>query len=204
MSLSPTQRATHALKRFAQAGASKSVAAETCELCATPLSATHDHLLDPRARRAVCSCKACAMLFPDAPDSAQRYVRVQSPLAALLEIELSERDLHALGVPVRLAVLCPSALHDALFMLYPSAAGPVEGRAAFSAWSALAGRHIALEAVRLDRDAVIVDLRAERSHLLHVSLDLAYELLGTLQTPDRMRAFDLRLAALVRTGGARA
>ena len=204
MSLSPTQRGSHALKRFTQREAPRSAALiELCELCAAPLRDNHDHLLDARARKAVCSCPACALLFSDVAETSQRYVRLQAHVAALPEAALAEHDLEALGVPVQLAVLCPSALHDALFMLYPSAAGAVEGRASFAAWSALVAQYIALEAVQVDRDAVIVDLRSGARPLLHVSLDIAYELLGLLQTQERMQAFDARLIALHRQGGPR-
>jgi len=204
VSLSPTQRGTHALKRFTLREALAGAATiELCELCAAPLRENHDHLLDARARKAVCSCPACALLFPDVADAAARYVRLQSHFTTLGEAELSEVDLELLGVPVQLVVLCPSALHDALFMLYPSAAGAVEGRAPFGAWRALVTRHIALETVQVDHDALVVDLRTGERAVLHVSLDVAYELLGSLQAPERMRAFDARLAALQRRGGAR-
>lgn len=205
MSLSPTQRGSHALKRFTlrDARSKPPPVVDQCELCAAPLRDSHDHLLDPQARKALCTCPACAMLFSDVSEAAQRYVRLQTHVAPLPDAALSEADLEALGVPVRLVVLCPSALHDALFMLYPSAAGVVEGHAPFAAWCALITRHIALEPVQVDRDAVVVDLRAGKRIVLHVSLDVAYELLGSLQSPERIHAFDARLSELQRLGGTR-
>jgi hypothetical protein len=173
---------------------------EHCELCATPLHTTHDHLLDPQARGVFCACSACAILFPEGAIAAARYVRVRSRVAALPHSAVSEHDLVALGAPVRLAVLCPSTLHDALFMVYPSAAGPVEARAPLKTWRELAAKQPELVAVQHDRDAVIADLRAPSRRALHVSLDVAYELLGTLRSPTRFAAFETRLASLQRTG----
>jgi len=205
---STTERVTDALKRFTgrrQSGTQER-AAERCELCATPLHATHDHLLDPHARGVFCACSACAILFPDVPSlTTKRYVRVRSRVARLPSATLSEHDLVALGAPVRLAVLCPSSLHDALFMLYPSAGGPVEARGSLKTWRALAAQRPELEAVQHDRDAVIADLRVPERVPLHVTLDVAYELLGTLrsatQSSNRFADFETRLAALQRTGG---
>jgi hypothetical protein len=202
---STTQRVTLALQRFTlrdrtRAPAREGDAVEHCELCATPLHRTHDHLLDPQARGVFCACSACAVLFPDGPTTAARYVRVRSRVVALPHAAVSEHDLVALGAPVRLAVLCPSTLHDTLFMVYPSAAGPVESRASLKTWRALAARQPGLEAVQHDRDAVIADLRTPSRAALHVSLDVAYELLGTLRSSNRFAAFETRLAALHRTG----
>jgi hypothetical protein len=208
VSRSTTQRVTRALRRFTlrdrdrgHAG-KREESSERCELCATPLHASHDHLLDPQARGVFCACSACAVLFPDGASTnatAQRYVRVRSRVARLTTGALSEHDLVALGAPVRLAVLCPSSLHDTLFMLYPSAAGPIEARASLETWRALAARQPELEAVQHDRDAVIADLRTTSRVPLHVSLDVAYELIGTLRSPQRFAAFETRLAALQRT-----
>lgn len=220
MSRSTTQRVTHALRRFtlrdrkrADARGAMTESTERCELCATALHSTHDHLLDPHARGVFCACSACAVLFPDGATTAttaQRYVRVRSRVAPLPAAAVSEHDLIALGAPVRLAVLCPSTLHDALFMVYPSAAGPVESRASLRTWRELAAKQPELDAVRHDRDAVIADLRMPSRAALHVSLDVAYELLGTLRaptksgplqsSPNRFAAFESRLAALRRTG----
>jgi len=211
VSRSTTQRVTNALRRFTgrrQSG-TQELAVEHCELCATPLHAAHDHLLDPHARGVFCACSACAILFPDvAGSTTKRYVRVRARIAKLPSAALSEHDLVALGAPVRLAVLCPSSLHDALFMLYPSAGGPVEARGSLKTWQAMAAQRPELEAVQHDRDAVIADLRTPERVPLHVSLDVAYELLGTLRAataftgrPDRFAAFETRLAALRRSGG---
>jgi hypothetical protein len=214
VSRSTTQRVTNALRRFTgrRERARQTRPVEHCELCATPLHAAHDHLLDPYARGVFCACSACAVLFPDvASSTAKRYVRVRSRVARLPSATLSEHDMVALGAPVRLAVLCPSSLHDALFMLYPSAGGPVEARGSLKTWRAMAAQRPELEAVQHDRDAVIADLRVPARPPLHVTLDVAYELLGTLRAatrspafgnaPDRFAAFETRLAALQRTGG---
>jgi hypothetical protein len=186
---------TQALRRFTLRDNKRALARDTeplehCELCATPLHAAHDHLLDPQARGVFCACSACAVLFPDGDTTAARYVRVRSRVAALPHAAVSEHDLVALGAPVRLAVLCPSTLHDALFMVYPSAAGPVESRASLKTWRAIAAKQPGLEAVQHDRDAVIADLRTPSRAALHVSLDVAYELLGTLKAATQSPALN--------------
>jgi hypothetical protein len=123
------------------------------------------------------------------------------PHVSRLPAAITEQDLIALGAPVRLVGLGPSAVHDALFMLYPSAAGPVESRAALEAWRALALRYDALRAVEPDRDAVIVDLRTGARPPLRASIDIACELLGSLQAQAPVKAFDAHLDALHQRAG---
>ena len=48
-----------ALRQFA----GKKRPAERCELCGAEVAAGHAHLLEPLARRLVCACGACAILF---------------------------------------------------------------------------------------------------------------------------------------------
>ncbi|MDI1465672.1 DUF5947 family protein [Catellatospora sp. KI3] len=45
-------------------------AAERCELCAAPLPARHDHLVDRHTRSLPCACRPCWLLFPAAPPGA--------------------------------------------------------------------------------------------------------------------------------------
>ena len=47
---------------------------ETCEICAAELSADHPHLVDPKARKLLCACLACALLFGSQAGS--KYKRV--------------------------------------------------------------------------------------------------------------------------------
>jgi hypothetical protein len=46
---------------------------EHCGLCREALALRHEHLIDPRTRRIVCSCQACAILFDHA---AAQYKRM--------------------------------------------------------------------------------------------------------------------------------
>jgi hypothetical protein len=216
MTLSAAQRATHALQRFARgraAAVAQSVPAretlEQCELCAAPVSSAHEHLLEAKSRAIRCACAACALLFDDnATAGALRYRRLNGQARRLTYTALSERDLVALNIPVRLCFLCPSAAHEALFLIYPSAAGPIEAQSSWRAWRELVAQHAELAAVEPDRDAVVVDLRggAARSPL-HVTLDIAYELLGLLRSAEaeaRFAGFEARLDALCGRRGQRA
>jgi hypothetical protein len=47
-------------------GTASAADGERCDLCAEPLPATHQHLLDRRSEQLVCACRACALLFATA------------------------------------------------------------------------------------------------------------------------------------------
>jgi hypothetical protein len=196
------------LKRFTQREVTRASlphsgsALEQCELCAAPLAEAHDHLLELSARRLACACTACAVLFADELEAplAQRYVRLKRQAAQLPLGAITDPDLIGLGIPVRLVILCPSGLHDALYMLYPSASGPIEASAPHELWRELVGRRAELAAVRDDRDALIVDLRTAAPAIVHASLDVAHELLGSLRGPAGMASFEASLRALKGNG----
>ena len=59
-----------ALRKFVRERAPE----EVCELCGARLHAEHQHLIDPRERRLLCCCDACAILFDGRDDA--RYRRV--------------------------------------------------------------------------------------------------------------------------------
>jgi hypothetical protein len=204
LSTTPTQRGTHALKRFTQRDATRAslphrgAGLDHCELCSAALGEPHEHLLELAARRLTCACTACAVLF-DVEVSApivQRYVRLTPQARSLTLGTIADQDLIGLGIPVRLVILCPSSVHGALYMLYPSASGPIEASAPLELWRELVERRPELRTVREDRDALIVDLRSAAPAVVHASLDVVHELLGSLRGPGGMASFEASLRAL--------
>jgi hypothetical protein len=49
-------------------------AVERCELCSNEIGGRHPHLIEPVARKLVCACDACALLFSGREGA--RYKRV--------------------------------------------------------------------------------------------------------------------------------
>ena len=75
-------------------------AAEHCGLCRQALAPQHDHLIDPRTRRLVCSCQACAILFNN---PAAQYKRVPKQVRFLSDCDISDADWDALMIPIGIA-----------------------------------------------------------------------------------------------------
>ena len=72
----------------------KRPAAEHCELCASPLAAEHEHLLETGARRLACACTPCAILFSGQPGA--RYRRVPRRIEFLGDFHMSDLQWEAL------------------------------------------------------------------------------------------------------------
>jgi uncharacterized protein DUF5947 len=99
-------------------------ARERCDLCAAPLDARHEHLVEPAKRRLLCACIACAILFDGAVNTP--YRRVPRDIVRLPEFQLSEETWNGLAIPIGLAFLFRSSASNEIVALYPSPAGPTE------------------------------------------------------------------------------
>src|SRR6202044_450955 len=99
--------------------------AEHCGLCRQALAPQHDHLIDPRTRRLVCSCQACGILFYN---PAAQYKRVPKQVRFLTDCAISDADWDALMIPIGIAFFVKQTNEgsDRVAAYYPSPAGPVE------------------------------------------------------------------------------
>ncbi len=90
------RQAFHTLRRLVP----KADNAEHCGLCRQPLGSQHDHLIDPRTRRLLCSCQACAILFNN---PAAQYKRVPKRVQFLPDCEISDAEWDELMIPIGIA-----------------------------------------------------------------------------------------------------
>jgi hypothetical protein len=171
------RRALTALKRFVR----REEPAAHCDLCAASLRDEHDHLVEPETRSLVCACRPCALLFPEGPGA--RYRRIRSRAVRVPGLHFDDAALAALGVPVRLAILCPSQVHDAVFALFPNAAGATEATIPMVEWSAAVVAHPVLAPVTIvpDAEALIIDQMSGRSRCFVASLDVCHHFIGLLR-----------------------
>ena len=107
---------------------------ERCDLCGAALPPRHEHLTEPSARRLVCACGACALLF--ANQEGGRFRRVPPRLDRLDDLRFPEDRWSGLGVPVRLAFFHRSSATGGVVAVYPSPAGPLEAPVEATAWHA--------------------------------------------------------------------
>jgi hypothetical protein len=140
----PAESSFTALRRFVR----RTQAAERCELCSRELQQEHEHLFEPANRKLLCSCEACAILFPSAPD--RRYKRVPRRILRLTAFRLSDAQWGSLMLPI-------SSLQDRVLALYPSPAGATESMLPLDAWQEMESENSALAGIEPDVEALLVN-----------------------------------------------
>jgi hypothetical protein len=144
-------------------------AAEHCGLCRQALAPQHDHLIDPRTRRLLCSCQACAILFNN---PAAQYIRVPKRVHFLLECNLSDAEWDALMIPIGIAFFVKQSA-GGVAAYYPSPAGPVESLLSFDA------APLATNQLEPDTEALLVNRASRESFVLPI--DECYRLVGLMR-----------------------
>jgi len=145
-------------------------AAEHCGLCRQTLAPRHDHLIDPRTRRLLCSCQACAILFNN---SAAQYKRVPTRVRFLQDCNLSDAEWDALMIPIGIAFFVKQST-GGVAAYYPSPAGPVESLLSFDA------APLASNGLEPDTEALLVNRAAGEYFVLPI--DECYRLVGLMRT----------------------
>jgi hypothetical protein len=153
-------------------------AVERCELCALPLESRHAHLLDPKERRIVCSCDACALLFQDATE---RYRRIPRDAYYLADFRLDELEWEALSIPINLAFFFFSTAANRTLAFYPSAGGATESLLDLAAWKAIAAAHPRVQRMQPDVEALLVNRLANPPEYYNAPIDRCYELTGLVR-----------------------
>jgi Family of unknown function (DUF5947) len=164
-----------ALRRFARPAPS----AERCDLCGVALPPVHEHLAEPAARRLVCACGACVLLF--SAQEAGRFRRVPPRLERLTGLRFPEDRWSGLGVPVRLAFFHRSSAAGSVVAVYPSPAGPLEFPVDAAAWDALVTDNPVLGGLTSDVEALLVNRLNGSDDAFRCSLDRCYHLIGLVR-----------------------
>lgn len=166
-------------------------APERCELCATPIPAAHDHLVDVTGRSLPCACQACYLLFVPGQDEApagRRFAAVPREYVALPGFPLSETDWAALDVPVRLVFVFVNSVLGHPVALYPSPAGAAESPLPPQVWAELLARHPYTAALPADVMALLVHAGPDGPLCHAVPIDACYRLVGLVRM--HWRGFD--------------
>ena len=93
----------------------------------TPLDAEHSHLIELAARRILCACRPCYIVF-EPEGAAQGKYRADSGRATRNRRDFAIEDAHwdALQVPIGLAFFFYNSLEKKMVAFYPSPAGATE------------------------------------------------------------------------------
>lgn len=182
MSAAPSpETAFAALTRFVK----RRAASEACEFCRRELTPEHEHLFEAATRKLICSCQACAILFPAAPD--RRYKRVPRRILFLPNFRLSDAQWSGLMLPVNMAFLYKSSLQDRIIALYPSPAGATESLLELETWREIEKENPLLCEMETDVEALLVNRVAHargqgEAEYYIAPIDRCFELTGIVRT----------------------
>ncbi len=153
MSLDETspERAFDILRRFAR----PRPPVERCDLCGLELGPEHDHLLEPAARRLVCTCGPCTVLF--GAQEGRRFKRVPRRVRRLDGFRLTDTQWEDLRLPINLAFFYFSTSANKVVACYPSPAGATESLLDLEAWGDIRRENPVLDTMTPDVEALLVD-----------------------------------------------
>jgi hypothetical protein len=156
---------------------------ERCEMCAEPISAEHQHVVNLESRGLMCTCRGCYLLFT-AEDAELRYRAVPERYLSFPGLDLDARQYDELEIPVGLAFLFRNSVLGRMVAFYPGPAGATESELPLQAWSRIVAANPQLGVLSADVEALLVrgtdaGRNAFSCHL--VPIDACYELVGRLR-----------------------
>jgi hypothetical protein len=150
-------------------------------MCAGPIPDEHRHLVDTADRTIKCMCTPCLLLFSDPAAAGGRYRQIPTAHRSIAGFELSAGEWDELQIPVSLAFFFHNSGLDRMVAFYPGPAGATESLLPLDAWNAVRHRHLELEELADDVEAVIVRRSNERTEAFIVPIDRCYALTGRLR-----------------------
>jgi Family of unknown function (DUF5947) len=178
---SPTQKddAFAALRQFVR----KRRAAECCEMCSSELPAEHQHLIDPAARKLICACDACAILFSG--QASTKYRRVPRRIRFLPDFRMTEAQWESLMIPIEMAFFFKSDGPGKVNALYPGPAGATESLLSLETWTDVELDNPALREMEPEVEALLANrvgaTRGVAAQYYIVPIDECYKLVGLIR-----------------------
>jgi hypothetical protein len=155
---------------------------ERCDFCAAPIAAEHGHLIDLKARRILCGCRPCWLVFEPQGAAQGRYRPIPRRYVAIDDLALDGAAWDALQIPIGLAFFFFNSLEAKLCAFYPGPAGATESELPLGEWNATIATHPVLATLAPDVEAILIRRSAGTSRLFLVPIDAAYELVGIIRT----------------------
>ncbi len=144
MSAGSVASALDALGQFA----AKRRRVEKCELCSAEVGDDHPHLVDPKARKLLCTCLACALLFGS--QAGAKYKRVPRRIRFLPGFRLTDAEWEGLMIPINMAFFFKSSPDGRVVAQYPSPAGATESQLSLDTWTDLVAENPVLAEMESD------------------------------------------------------
>ena len=153
---------------------------EVCELCAAPLQANHQHLLEVEARRVSCACDPCAILFSG--NARQRYHRIPRDIYRLTNFQMDDQEWESLLIPINLAFFVYSSVAGRVVAQYPSPGGAMESSLDLEYWDAIVERNPILKKFEPDVEALLLNRILESPRYYRAPIDQCFRLIGLIRT----------------------
>jgi hypothetical protein len=173
--MTSTQPSFASLRRFVRSQPE----VERCDLCGLPLAPDHQHLVEPNARKLVCSCDACAILFSGSGSA--RYRRVPRRIEFLSNFQISDEQWENLHLPINLAFFYHNSPAQRVIAMFPSPAGATESLLTLESWNDIIAANPSLHDLEPDVEALLVDRISDRRNYWRVPIDECYKLVGLIR-----------------------
>lgn len=154
---------------------------ERCGLCNAVVDPEHRHLLDTVARRLVCACRACALLFDHHDTGGRHYRLVPDRYRRVSDFALNDAAWSDTGIPVDMAFFFHDTAAERVVALYPGAAGVVEAHMVPHVWSDLAAANPVLAELEADVEALLINRTNGVREYWLVPVDACYALAGIIR-----------------------
>ncbi len=162
---------------------------ERCDYCAVPLAPEHGHLVDLKARRILCSCRPCYLVFEPEGAAQGRYKTVPTRYERVAGFAVDDARWEALQIPIGLAFFFHNSIEQKMSAFYPGPAGATESLLALDTWDAIVASYPVLATLEADVEAILIHRRTNApARCTIVPIDIAYELVGVMRT--NWRGFD--------------
>ena len=162
---------------------------ERCDYCAVPLATEHGHLVDLKARRILCSCRPCYLVFEPEGAAQGRYKTVPTRYERVDGFAVDDAHWEALQIPIGLAFFFRNSIEQKMSAFYPGPAGATESLLALDMWDAIVASYPVLATLESDVEAILIHRRKDApARCAIVPIDVAYELVGVMRT--NWRGFD--------------
>ncbi len=155
---------------------------EHCDFCSALLAAQHSHVIELAARRILCSCRPCYIVFEPEGAAVGRYRPIPERYLELSEFALGDAVWDALAIPIGLAFLFYNSLEKKMVAFYPSPVGATQSLLPLDTWGEIAAANPALSSLSPDVEAILIQRSPERPRCFIVPIDAAYELVGTIRS----------------------
>lgn len=155
---------------------------ERCDYCSVSLTPEHSHLIELAARRILCACRPCYIVFEPKGAAQGKYRAIPTRYREIADFSIDDATWDSLQLPIGLAFFFCNSLEKKTVVFYPSPVGATQSLLSLETWTDIVGQYPVLETIEPDVEAIVIQRNKDVSHCFIVPIDSAYELVGLIRT----------------------